>query len=175
MIVSSQQTTRPLVAVIGGGAVTQKQYQLARDVGYGLARGGVDVVCGGLGGVMEAASRGCREGGGNVIGLLPGSNADDANPWVSYPLPTGLGHARNMLVAQSAPVVIAIAGEYGTLSELAIALKTGRVVVTLEGWQDIPGVCCAHDADQAVAMALDALIARDCLHTGSGSDVDKES
>ncbi|WP_316346989.1 TIGR00725 family protein [Desulfuromonas acetoxidans] len=173
MTFSPQQTTFPLVAVIGGGTVTAEQYQLARQVGYTLAQAGVDVVCGGLGGVMEAVSRGCREGGGHVIGLLPGNDADDANPWVSYPLPTGLGHARNMLVAQSAPVVIAIAGEYGTLSELAIALKTGRVVVTLGGWQDIPGVCCAHDADQAAALALETLIAQGYLQSASGSAGDE--
>nr|WP_320048236.1 TIGR00725 family protein [uncultured Desulfuromonas sp.] len=148
-----------LVAVIGAGKVTDEQYQQALQVGSGLARQGIDIVCGGLGGVMEAASRGCSEGGGVVIGLLPGSDASTANPWVCYPLPTGLGHARNMLVAQSAPVVIAIAGEYGTLSELAIALKTGRTVISLGGWQDIPGVLCADDPEQAVAMAVQVLSA----------------
>jgi uncharacterized protein (TIGR00725 family) len=154
---SEKGRRHPLVAVIGAAEANEQQYAQAQEIGARLGRAGVDIVCGGRSGVMEAVSRGCCEAGGAVIGLLPGTNPADANPWVTYPLATGLGHGRNALVAQAAPVVIAIAGEYGTLSELAIALKTGRTVITLGGWVDIPGVVPAQDAEQAVALALTAL------------------
>ena len=153
-----QTGSRPLVAVIGAGNVTEEQYQQALAVGKGLGQAGIHVVCGGLGGVMEAVSRGCRENGGEVLGLLPGSDTQQANPWVSYPLPTGLGHSRNMLVAQAASVVIAIAGEYGTLSELAIALKTGRTVISLGAWPEVPGLICVESAEEAVGRAVKILV-----------------
>lgn len=157
---------RPLIAVIGAGRVDEAGYAMAREVGRLLALAGVTLVCGGLGGVMEGAARGCREAGGEVIGLLPGSEASAANPWISYAIPTGLGHARNVVVVQAARVVIAIDGEFGTLSELAIALKTGRPVVAVGRWQQIDGVYRATDAAEAVAMAL-SLLPQPTKSTGS--------
>lgn len=151
------QQQRPLVAVIGAGRIDAAGYAMAREVGRLLAEAGVTLVCGGLGGVMEGAARGCREAGGEVIGLLPGGEASAANPWISYAIPTGLGHARNVVVVQAARAVIAIDGEFGTLSELAIALKTGRPVVAVGRWQQIDGVYRAQDATEAVSRALSLL------------------
>ncbi|MCD6525734.1 MAG: TIGR00725 family protein [Desulfuromonas sp.] len=146
-----------MIAVIGAGRVDVRGYEAARQVGQLLAGAGVTLVCGGLGGVMEAAAKGCRQAGGEVIGLLPGADAAAANEWISYAIPTGLGHARNVVVVQAAQVVIAVEGEYGTLSELAIALKIGRPVVALGRWQQIDGVHRAVDAAEAVTMALKLL------------------
>jgi uncharacterized protein (TIGR00725 family) len=125
-----------LIAVIGGGLlVSPEALRLAEEVGRELARKGVGVVCGGLGGVMEAACRGASEEGGLTIGILPTSRAEDANPYVHVPIPTGLGHARNILVVRSARAVIAVDGGYGTLTEIAHALVEGTPVVALQSWE----------------------------------------
>ena len=125
----------------------------AEAVGAELARRGAVVVCGGLGGVMEAACRGARGEGGVTLGILPGVERAAANPWVSVAVATGLGELRNGLVVRSADAVIAIAGGYGTLSEIALALKAGVRVVGLRSWE-IDGVLAAGDAAAAVALAL---------------------
>jgi uncharacterized protein (TIGR00725 family) len=126
------------VAVIGpGGAVTAispEEDRLAYEVGERLARLGVVVVTGGLGGVMAAASRGAVSAGGLTVGLLPGTDPAKANPWVRVVVPTGLGEARNALVVRSAQVLVAIGGGWGTLSEVALALKAGTPVVGLRSW-----------------------------------------
>jgi uncharacterized protein (TIGR00725 family) len=122
-------------------------------VGRLLAERGAVVVCGGLGGTMEAACRGARDGGGTTIGLLPGFERADANPFVDVAVPTGLGEARNALVVRAADAVIALGGGYGTLSEIALALKAGTPVVGVRSWQ-IDGVREAGDAATAVALAL---------------------
>jgi hypothetical protein len=126
---------RPLrVGVIGsGGRLDRESAEAARRVGAALARRGAVLVCGGLGGVMEAAAAGAREAGGTVLGILPGSDAGAAAPGVSIPLPTGLGEARNVLVVRSSEAVVAIAGGWGTLSEAAFCLKLG---VPLFGLRD---------------------------------------
>lgn len=124
-----------LVAVIGDQMCDAPTYALARAVGQAIARRGGAVVSGGLGGVMEAASRGCREAGGLSVGILPGESADEANPYVDIPIVTGMSHARNVLVVRSARGVVAVGGSYGTLSEIAIALKLGRPVVGLGTWE----------------------------------------
>ena len=126
---------RPLrVGVIGsGGRLDRESAEAARRVGAALARGGAVLVCGGLGGVMEAAAAGAREAGGTVLGILPGSDPGAAAPGVSIPLPTGLGEARNVLVVRSSEAVVAIAGGWGTLSEAAFCLKLG---VPLFGLRD---------------------------------------
>jgi uncharacterized protein (TIGR00725 family) len=122
------------IAVCGLGRASEGEMALAFEVG-GLiaARGGI-VVCGGLAGVMEAACRGARERGGLTIGLLPTNDASTANPHVVVPIPTGLGEVRNFLIVYAAEAMIAIGGELGTLSEMAVALKNGRRVVTLGSW-----------------------------------------
>ena len=147
----------PYVAVVGDGsdASDPAQLALAEQVGAGLGRAGAVVVCGGLGGVMAAACRGARTAGATTVGLLPGTRRSDANPWVEVAVATGLGEARNVLVVRAADAVVAVGGGYGTLSEIAFALKTGTPVVGLGTW-DLPGVDTVADAGAAVAAALRA-------------------
>ena len=122
------------VAVIGAGECDAATAQRAQAVGRALAEAGCTLVTGGLGGVMAAASRGAAEAGGLVVGILPGDSADAANPHVRVAIATGLGDARNALIANSAQAFIAVAGSYGTLSEIAFALKRGKPVVGLGTW-----------------------------------------
>jgi uncharacterized protein (TIGR00725 family) len=123
-----------VIAVIGGSACSAKEAKLAETVGELLAQQGVTVICGGLTGVMEAVCRGAKSKGGLTIGILPGGDASMANPWVDIPVVTGLGEARNVVVVKSAQAVIAIGGGYGTLSEIAYALKGGIPVLGLNTW-----------------------------------------
>ena len=123
---------RPLrIAVCGAGRADAVECALAEEVGRRLAEAGAVLICGGLGGVMEAAARGAVSVGGLTIGLLPGERAEEANPYIRVPLPTGLGEARNVLVVRSADALIAVGGEWGTLSEVAFARKVGVPVVAL--------------------------------------------
>lgn len=122
------------IAVIGGGQCSLEESELAEAVGRELARRGAVLICGGLGGVMEAACKGAREEGGITIGILPGEDRSEANPWVQIPIITGMGFARNAIVAKSAQAVIAIDGSYGTLSEIAHALQKGIPVIGLNTW-----------------------------------------
>jgi uncharacterized protein (TIGR00725 family) len=121
----------PRVSVIGAGNATPEGLKLAHELGLELGQGGALVLTGGLGGVMEASSRGCVEGGGVTVGLLPGPDPGDANPWVQIPIATGLGEARNTLVVRGGEATVAVGGEWGTLSEIALALKMGRKVALL--------------------------------------------
>jgi len=123
------------VAVVGAGSAEPAAVSAAEEVGHLLAARGAIVVCGGLGGVMEAACRGAKAGGGTTVGILPGLDRGAANSWVDVAIPTGLGEARNALVVRAADVVIAIGGEYGTLSEIALALKTRTPVVGIDTWE----------------------------------------
>ncbi|MFL5869245.1 MAG: TIGR00725 family protein [Thermoleophilaceae bacterium] len=141
------------VAVVGPGEAEPDEIAAAERVGAELARRGAVVVCGGLGGVMEAACRGAKEAGGTTLGILPGTDRGAANPFVDLAVPTGLGEARNALVVRAADVLIAVGGAYGTLSEIALALKGGKRVVGLRSW-DIDGVEPAETAEDAVAGAL---------------------
>jgi hypothetical protein len=146
------------IAVIGGSRPGRQALEAAFEVGRLIARAGAVVVCGGLGGVMEAASRGAREEGGLVVGILPGAAPVDANPWVDVPIATGLGYTRNALVIMNADAVVAIDGEYGTLSEIAYGKIHGKKVVGLGSW-DVKGVEAAATPEDAVRMALDGLSA----------------
>jgi uncharacterized protein (TIGR00725 family) len=123
------------VSVVGAGSTDARTDSFAEEVGRLLAARGAIVVCGGLGGVMEAACRGAKSGGGTTVGILPGLDRGEANRWVDVAIPTGLGEARNALVVRAADVVIAIGGEFGTLSEIALALKTGKPVVGVDSWE----------------------------------------
>jgi len=123
------------ISVIGGGECTSAEYELARQVGRLVAREGAVLVCGGLGGVMEAAARGAKETGGTTIGILPGHDRTAANPYLDYVITTGLGHARNLAVVSSGDAVIAVSGGYGTLSEIGMAGILARPVVVLGGWR----------------------------------------
>jgi uncharacterized protein (TIGR00725 family) len=122
------------IAVIGGSDPGVEAHEAAEAVGAALASAGAIVVCGGLGGVMASACRGAKSAGGLTVGLLPGGDPSAANEWVDVAIPTGLGEARNALVAGAAAAVVAIAGEYGTLSEIALALRAGTPVVGVRTW-----------------------------------------
>lgn len=150
------------VAVCGPGLATEEEAAWAEEVGRLLAGAGAVLVCGGLGGVMEAAARGCAEAGGVALGILPGTDRSAANPYLTAAIPTGMGEARNALVARSADAVIAIAGEFGTLSEIALALKLGTPVVGLGTWElsrpgrrDPDPVARAASPSEAVRLALE--------------------
>ncbi|MBM3305110.1 MAG: TIGR00725 family protein [Candidatus Aminicenantes bacterium] len=145
---------RKRLAVIGGGRPGRKALEEAREVGRLIARAGAALVCGGLGGVMEAAALGAHEEGGLTIGILPGNDPSDANPSIDVPVATGLGYTRNSLVVMNADAVVAVDGEYGTLSEIAYALIYGKRVVGLGTWE-IRGVMAAESPDEAVRLALD--------------------
>ncbi len=149
----------PYVAVVGAGDPSAEQARAAEEVGRELARQGAIVVTGGGGGVMAAASRGADEAGGVVVGILPGSDRADANPWVGVALPTGLGELRNGLIVRAADVVLAVGGAYGTLSEIALALATGVPVVGLDTWS-IEGLETADSPPAAVRRALEIARAR---------------
>ena len=146
---------RAHVAVVGPGVANADEAAVAEAVGRGLARAGAVVVCGGLGGVMEAACRGAREADGLTVGLLPGADRADANRWVELAIPTGLGEARNALVVRAADAVIAVGGEWGTLSEIAFAMKAGKPVIGLGTW-DLPDIAAVDSAEEAVVRALAA-------------------
>jgi uncharacterized protein (TIGR00725 family) len=149
--------TAPRIAVCGGGAASGAEMATAESVGELLADAGAVVLCGGLGGVMEAAARGAARRGGLTVGVLPGRSASDANDYITLPLPTGMGEMRNMLLVRFADAVIAVGGEWGTVSELAFAMKIGTPAVILAPSlaKDLP-VPRAADAVDAVRLALDA-------------------
>lgn len=128
----------------------------AEAVGRGLAEHGAILVCGGLGGVMAAACRGAKSAGGLTVGILPGSDRRAANEWVDVAIPTGLGELRNGLIVRAAEALIAVGGGPGTLSEIALALKTGVRVVGLDSW-DVAGVQAVDDVRDAVKVALGQL------------------
>jgi len=157
----SEDMQRALIGVIGASRCSPAGYDLAREIGQRIARGGAAVVCGGLLGVMEAACRGCREAGGEAVGILPGGDAADANPYVTLAIPTNMGHARNMIIAHTSRVLIVVEGRLGTLSEIAIGLKLGRPVIALQKWPDIEGVIHVGSAEEAVARAFTFLSSRD--------------
>jgi uncharacterized protein (TIGR00725 family) len=141
------------VAVVGSGEADKRHAAAAEEVGRLIAEGGALLVCGGLGGVMEAACRGARAAGGTTVGLLPGVDRSEANQHVAVAVPTGLGEARNALVVRAADAVIAIGGGYGTLSEIALALRAGKPVIGLDTWE-IEGVAPADGPEAAVAAVL---------------------
>ena len=143
------------VAVVGPGDPSPAAEADAEAVGRLLADRGAVVVCGGLGGVMAAACRGAKAGGGTTVGILPGVDRAEANAWVDVAVTTGMGEARNALVVRSVDAVVAVAGGYGTLSEIALALRLDRPVIGLASW-DIEGVRPARDPAGAVAEALEA-------------------
>jgi len=149
------------IAVVGGNDASSEALAAAEEAGREIARGGHVLVCGGLGGIMEAACRGARAEGGHTIGILPGPDTSDANEFVEFPIVTNLGAARNTLVVLSTSAVIAIDGSYGTLSEIALGLVHGRPVVGLGTWRvsDDSGVedrsiLRASSAAQAVELAV---------------------
>jgi len=144
------------VAVIGPSDASERELALASDVGRLLAEAGCIVYTGGLGGVMEAASRGARDAGGLTVGILPGPDASAANAFVAVPVATGMGEARNVVLIRSAEAVIAVGKGYGTLSEIGFALRLGKRLVLLESWEAIGAseALVAGSAEAAVKLAL---------------------
>jgi uncharacterized protein (TIGR00725 family) len=147
---------RPIVAVIGAGQATPEESERGYQVGLKIAQKGAVCVTGGLWGVMEAASHGAHDGGGLVLGVLPGSLASAANPYVDVPVVTNMGHARNVILCHTADLVVALGGHYGTLSEIGIALKIGKTVVALDT-PDVPGITRLGSLDDVLAY-LDAAL-----------------
>lgn len=151
------------ISVIGDGSCDQTTAGLAENVGRLIAEAGAVLVCGGLGGVMEAACRGAKEAGGVTLGILPEIDRGEGNPYLDYTVVTGIGHARNLAVAASGDAVIAVGGRFGTLSEIGLARKAGRPVVILGGWelsrdgQAPEGIMTAETPEEAVRLALGAV------------------
>lgn len=158
------------VGVVGPSVADAGVLADAETLGRGLAERGHVVVCGGLGGVMEAAARGAASVGGVVLGLLPGDDRTDANPYVTVAVPTGLGELRNALLVRSSDVVVSVGGSWGTLSEVALAVRTGVPVVAVRGWHVAADDDGPHDRPHDVASPDEALTALDrLLEPGAGS------
>ena len=151
---------RAWIAIVGPGSAAVAELEAAEEAGAAVAEAGAGLVCGGLGGVMEAACRGARSRGGVTLGLLPGLDREEANGWVVVAVPTGLGEARNALVVRAADAVVGVSGGWGTLSEIAMALKAGVPVVGVGTWEPAiggavpPGIVAAPGPREAVAEAL---------------------
>jgi uncharacterized protein (TIGR00725 family) len=152
----------PYIGVVGAGNASPDEERAAEAVGRGLAEAGVILVCGGLGGVMEAACRGAKSGGGTTIGILPGERRNAANPYVDIAIATGIGELRNGLVVRASDGLVAVGGAFGTLSEIALALVAGKPVVALGGWElaragePVDAVVRAGSPEGAVARILAA-------------------
>ena len=150
------QPVRPLVAVIGGSTCTSEEAEWAGVVGRLLAERGAVLLCGGLGGVMEAAARGAKQGQGLTVGILPGNDPADANPFIDVPLATGMGEMRNALIVRAAQAVIAIGGGWGTLSEIALAQRIGTPIVGLhDAFPSVVDMPRVTTPEQAVRWALE--------------------
>jgi uncharacterized protein (TIGR00725 family) len=142
-----------IIAVIGGRRIEKALLSEAEEVGRLVAKSGAILVCGGLGGVMEAASKGAQAEGGLTVGILPHDSSDRANQHIDIPIATGLGIGRNVIIARTADALIAVGGEYGTLSEIAFALQLKKPVVGIKTW-DIKGVISSENAADAVHKVL---------------------
>lgn len=147
---------RVQIAVIGAAAPDEESRRRAFLVGKEIALAGAVLLSGGLGGVMEEASRGAAEADGLVVGIVPGDARGGGNAFLDVEIVTGMGHARNVILARSADALIAVAGGYGTLSEIAVGLKMGKPVIGLGSW-DIPGVQPVNDPERAVRSVLEQL------------------
>lgn len=141
------------IGVIGAGECSPEDFEIAHEVGYLVAQREWVLICGGLGGVMEGAAKGCSSGGGMTVGLLPGTDRYSANPYIALAIPTGMGEARNVLVVRASDVIVAIAGGYGTLSEIGFALKVGKPVVGLKTWPGITGIDYVDTPQEAIDRA----------------------
>ncbi len=143
------------IAVSGAGKCAKKLRDMAYDVGAAIAAEGAVLVCGGLGGVMEAAAKGAREAGGRTIGIIPGTDKSAANPFCDVVIPTGCGEARNVILVNTADAVIALHGKFGTISEMAFTLKQKKPLVTMVKWDVFPEACFIEDPILAVKKAIE--------------------
>ncbi|MFC1973846.1 TIGR00725 family protein [Chloroflexota bacterium] len=157
---------KKFIAVIGGGQCSQQQSKIAEEVGSELARRGAVLVCGGMGGVMVAACKGARSAGGITVGILPKKRREDINPYIDIPIVTGIGEARNVIIINSSQAVIAVDGEFGTLTEIAYALRNRIPVIGLNTWElsksgnADKSIIISHGAKDAVDKALAAIKSR---------------
>lgn len=143
-----------MIGVIGAAEATAQESKTAEEVGREIAKQNGVLVCGGLGGVMEAACRGAKSEGGLTIGIIPGFSASDANSYVDIPIVTGMSHARNVIVVRSSSAVIAIGGSYGTLTEIALALKLGTPVIGINTWEVSSDIKKVTNPKEAVDLAF---------------------
>jgi hypothetical protein len=148
--------SKKIIAVIGTGSADESLLKIAEEVGRLIARRDAILICGGLGGVMEAASKGARSEGGTTVGILPQDYKNEANPYIDIPVATGFGEGRNVIIARSADALITVGGEYGTLSEIAFGLRMGKPVIGIKTW-DIRGIIKAENAEDAVEKAFELL------------------
>ena len=142
------------LGVIGASFCNKRVSKLAFKVGEEIAKSGAILVCGGLGGIMEAACQGAKKQGGTTIGILPGIDKSEANPYIDIPIVTGLGHGRNLLVVRNSQAVIALPGEFGTLSEIAFCLKLDVPLISLSNWKINRKMIKAKNPEEAVRLAL---------------------
>lgn len=159
----SPRSGPPYIAVVGPHDATRREIDQAEAIGAGLARAGAVLVCGGLGGVMHAAARGCERAGGTSIGILPGDDRDPGSPHLTVAISTGMGETRNAIIVRTSDAIVAISGEFGTLSEVAFALKLGKPVVGLGTWElskrgkPVEAITRVETPEEAVAEALLAI------------------
>ncbi len=147
---------RKIIGVVGGTVATPEVLRCAEETGKLIAEHGFLLICGGMAGVMEAAAKGAKEAGGTAIGILPHADRHEANPFIDIPVASGLGEGRNLVIVRAADLIIAVDGEYGTLSEIAFALKLHKTVIGLGTW-DIPGIIKAATPAEALAIARERL------------------
>ena len=143
-----------IIGVIGANQASDKDYKTAEEVGREVAKRKGVVICGGLGGIMEAVCRGAKSEGGLTIGIIPGFSKSEANPYVDIPVVTGMSHARNIIVVRSSDAIIAIGGSYGTLSEIAFALKLEIPIIGIDTWEVSPEIKKVTTPKEAVDMAF---------------------
>jgi uncharacterized protein (TIGR00725 family) len=145
---------KPRIGIIGGSVCTEETYQMAKEIGREIGKRGAYLVTGGVGGVMEAACIGAKEAGGTTIGILPGDKFHSANPWVDIPIVTGMSHGRNIIIVRTCDVIIAISGSYGTLSEIAFALKLNVPIIGFKSWNIDDSILKASSVTEAINLAF---------------------
>ncbi|MFC1562707.1 TIGR00725 family protein [candidate division KSB1 bacterium] len=145
---------KKIIGLIGGGECTPEIEEAARNVGRGIAEKGGILICGGLGGVMEAGAKGAKEAGGTTIGVIPGMNPNDANKYIDIPIASGVGYARNIIIVNSSDSVIAVSGKFGTLSEIAFCLQFNVPVISLFSWKVHPSIIIVDKPEKAVELAF---------------------
>ena len=152
---SDNTDRKPVIAVIGAGKCSRKLRDMAAEIGRYVAENGGVVLCGGLGGVMEGAARGAKEAGGTTIGIIPSENKADANQFIDYVIPTGFGQARNVLIVRAADAIIALPGKFGTLSEMAFALVSGKPIISVQAWKLGEEIQQVEDPLEAAKIAME--------------------
>ena len=152
---SDNTDRKPVIAVIGAGKCSRKLRDMAAEIGRYVAENGGVVLCGGLGGVMEGAARGAKEAGGTTIGIIPSENKADANQFIDYVIPTGFGQARNVLVVRAADAIVALPGKFGTLSEMAFALVSGKPIISVQAWKLGEEIQQVEDPLEAAKIAME--------------------